>query len=76
MCNMNLMSIERNFAQEEMAENDAALNNVNAVGEIGQTLAEIGDILNDEVLQKHQYYHLVTIGIVLTFAAILTLRST
>ena len=74
MCNMNLMSIERNFAQEEMAENDAALNN--AVGEIGQTLAEIGDILNDEALQKHQYYHLVTIGIVLTFAAILTLRST
>ena len=74
MCNMKLLIIDRPSYQQEIVENDVGLNNVN-VGEIGQTLAGIGDILNDEALQKKQYYHFVAIGFVLTaFAAIITLR--
>ena len=74
MCNMKLLIIELPSAQQEMIENDGGLNNVN-VSEIGHTLAEIGDVLNDEALQKNPYYRLVAIGFVLTaFAAIMTLR--
>ena len=74
MCNMKLLIIELPSAQQEMIENDGGLNNVN-VSEIGHTLAEIGDVLNDEALQKNHYYRLVAIGFVLTaFAAIMTLR--
>ena len=74
MCNMKSLIIDRPSPPQEMIENDGGLNNVN-VSEIGHTLAEIGDILNDEALQKRQYYHLVAIGFVLTaFAAFITLR--
>ena len=76
MCNMKLLVIDRSSSHQEMIDNDVGgFNDVN-VSEIGQTLAQLGDNLNDEALRKSNYIHIAAIaGIVLTFATIITFNN-
>ena len=73
MCNMKSLLVNRSSAHEEVVENDAAIFHDVNVSEIGQTLAQMGDILNDKALRKCKYFRLAAIGIVLTCATIITL---
>ena len=76
MCNMKLFLIDRSAAHEEDNHvDDAGVNDVPIVNEIGQTLANIGDKLNEEALRKCKYLRLAAFGIVFTFATIITFNN-
>ena len=73
MCNMKTFIIDRGSDHED--DNDNAMpNDVDAVTEIGQTLAQIGDQLNEEALRKYKYFQLAALGL-LSLATIIALSS-
>lgn len=74
MCNTNLLDNNKTLRAKDDDENENELMAVNAISEIGLGLAEIGDKLNEDALNKSLYFKITIIGCAVTLTAILALN--
>ena len=75
---MKLLELDRHATQNNLDDlaNGPELHDANVVNEFGQTLAFIGDRLNEEALEKYnKYMGLAVFGIIVTFAALMAVRN-